>query len=143
MRRTIALACLLMLLATACAQTKDTGFPPPPPTTASEDDHGGEEGEEGEISGPIEMGDSFYKPKAGTVAVGTVVTWEQTGTEPHSVTFDDDTFDSSPDCPPVDKCTQLGDEVTYEFTTAGVFAYYCKIHGGKGGIGMAGVVTVE
>lgn len=138
MRRFIALICLLMLLTTACAETKDTGFPAPSPTPSeSEHDEGGA------IEGPVDIGDSFFKPQAGTVAVGTTVKWEQSGSEPHSVTFDDGTFDSSPDCPPVDKCTQAGDEVTYDFKVAGVYAYFCKIHGGKNGVGMAGVVTVE
>lgn len=141
MRRTIALASLLLLLATACGETKDTGFPPPPPPTV-EDEHSEEE-EGGPIEGAIDIGDSFYEPKTGTVAPGTTVRWEQSGAEPHSVTFDDGSFDSSPDCPPVDKCTLAGDEVSYDFTASGVYPYYCKIHGGPGGRGMAGVITVE
>lgn len=138
MRRSIALACLVLLFGAACAETKDTGFPAPSPSVPHAE---GEEG--GPIEGPIDIGDSFFKPKTGTVAAGTTVTWEQSGSEPHSVTFDDGTYDSSPDCPPADKCTQAGDEVTYEFKEAGVFAYYCKIHGGKNGVGMAGAITVE
>lgn len=138
MRRFLALACLLMLVGTACGKTKDTGFPDPAPTTEATEPV--EEG--GPITGPIDIGDSFFAPKTGSVSKGTTVTWTQSGSAPHSVTFDDGSFDSSPACPPVEKCTQAGAEVTYAFTKAGTFAYFCKIHGAKGGIGMAGEITV-
>ena len=138
MRRFLALACLLMLVGAACGKTKDTGFPEPSPTSTSTEHV--EEG--GPITGPIDIADSEFKPKTGTVKPGTTVTWNQSGSAPHSVTFDDDSFDSSPDCPPAEKCTQAGAEVTFEFKKAGTFAYFCKIHGTKGGTGMAGEITV-
>jgi plastocyanin len=38
---------------------------------------------------------------------------------------------------------EKGDEFSFTFTQAGVFAYFCELHGNRGGIGMAGSVTVE
>ncbi len=52
----------------------------------------------------------------------------------HSVTSDDNIFDSGIHETPF----------TYEYTfnDPGLFPYYCAVHGGSGGIGMAGTVTV-
>lgn len=139
MRRFVVLACLVMLFGTACGKTKDTGFPErsPTPTTAGHVEEGGP------ITGPIDIGDSFFAPKTGTVTKGTTVTWVQSGSAPHSVTFDGGAFDSSPDCPAkIEMCTKTGTEVTFEFAKVGTFAYYCKIHGAKGGVGMSGEITV-
>ena len=53
----------------------------------------------------------------------------------HTVTSDDDVFDSG-------SMSQSG---TYMFTfnEAGTFPYYCRFHGDKGGIGMSGVIVVQ
>ena len=37
---------------------------------------------------------------------------------------------------------QPGASYTHVFTTAQVVPYYCKYHGGPGGVGMSGVITV-
>ncbi len=37
---------------------------------------------------------------------------------------------------------QAGASFTHVFKTAKVIPYYCKYHGGPGGVGMAGVITV-
>ena len=36
-----------------------------------------------------------------------------------------------------------GDSFTHTFTTTGSFPYYCQYHGGPGGSGMSGTVTVS
>jgi LPXTG-motif cell wall-anchored protein len=90
----------------------------------------------------VHIGSGFtFSPAAITVHVGDTVTWQHDGSSTmHSVTADDGSFDSGPNCPP----TCLGANATFShtFTTAGAFRYYCKIHGGPGGIGMSGTVTV-
>jgi hypothetical protein len=37
---------------------------------------------------------------------------------------------------------QPGHDYTHVFTTAKVIPYFCRYHGGAGGVGMAGVITV-
>ena len=53
----------------------------------------------------------------------------------HTVTFDDGTFTSG-------SMTQ-GDRATFTFDRPGTFPYYCRFHGDRDGVGMAGTVIVE
>lgn len=53
----------------------------------------------------------------------------------HTVTFDDGTFTSA-------SITQ-GGRATFTFHWPGTFPYYCRFHGDKNGVGMAGTVIVE
>jgi len=78
--------------------------------------------------------DSAFEPEEMTVPVGTTVVWEHEGSLPHTVTSDDDIFDSG--------SMSSGDTFEYTFEEAGTFPYYCEFHGGPGGSGMAGVITV-
>jgi plastocyanin len=52
----------------------------------------------------------------------------------HTVTADDGSFDSG--------TLSSGKSFSYTFNTAGDFPYHCTFHGGPGGEGMAGTVTV-
>lgn len=77
-----------------------------------------------------------------TIAVGGTVTWTHNGSNPHTVTADDDSFDSSPNCgtnplPFVSDCLEDGDTFEWTFPEAGAYSYRCKVHGG-----MTGTVTV-
>jgi plastocyanin len=90
---------------------------------------------------PVGVADNMFVPAQVTVQAGDTVTWEQTGDNPHSVTSDDEAFDSHPMCPPV--CMQSGGTFQHQFDEPGRFAYHCRIHGGPGGQGMSGVVVVE
>lgn len=78
--------------------------------------------------------DSRFEEKAITVKVGTTVTWLMDANFPHTVTADDGSFDSS--------TLDGGQSFSYTFDQAGDFPYYCSIHGGPGGSGMSGVVSV-
>lgn len=89
----------------------------------------------------VDVADSEFKPTAITAKVGDEITWSQTGKLPHSITADDGSFDSSPTCPE-SGCMSAGDTFTFKATTPGTIAYFCKVHGAKGGVGMAGTVTV-
>lgn len=94
--------------------------------------------------GEIDVADNVFEPAEITVAAGTTVVWTQSGSAPHTVTADDASLDSHPDCPAdATKCMAAGDTFEFTFEEPGTYAYYCKLHGAPGGIGMAGVVTVE
>lgn len=68
----------------------------------------------------IEIQDFQFSPATLEVTVGTTVTWTNAGDAPHTVTSDDDVFDSG----------ELGNGDTFSFTfdEAGEFAYHCDIH---------------
>lgn len=91
--------------------------------------------------GAVDVVDVAFEPANLTVEAGTTVTWTQTGSLPHTVTADDGSFDSHPDCP--GDCMGAGDTFSMTFDTPGEIPYFCKIHGGPGGVGMAGVITVQ
>ena len=90
--------------------------------------------EEGTAEVTVTIKDSRFDSKNITVKAGTTVIWEMDANFPHTVTADDGSFDSG----------RLGDGETFSFTfnTAGEFPYYCTFHGGPGGSGMSGTVTV-
>jgi plastocyanin len=76
---------------------------------------------------------SFGNPV--TVKVGTTVTWTNEDDAPHTVTADDNSFDS--------KTFNKGGTFSFTFNKAGEFSYYCAIHGAPGGQGMASKITVQ
>ena len=88
----------------------------------------------------VDVQDNSFAPDTVTVTPGDTVTWTQSGSNPHSVTADDGSFDSSENCPPV--CMRNGDSFEHTFDEAGEFGYHCKIHGSPGQ-GMSGTVVVE
>ena len=71
-----------------------------------------------------------FGPDTLTVPSGTTVTWTNDDSTSHTVTADDDSFDSG----------SLADGATFEhtFDEAGTFAYHCEIHPT-----MTGEVVVE
>jgi plastocyanin len=86
-----------------------------------------------------------FDPKELTVEVGGEVTW--TNKDPgkvHSVTADDGSFDSSPECSNANpgKCLDDRHQFTFVFTTEGRFPYYSRTSGAPGGQGTSGVVVV-
>jgi plastocyanin len=85
----------------------------------------------------VEVGDNFFQPKTMTVNVGDTVVWKVEGTMGHTVTSDTGVFDSGQD-----PLTQ-GDTFSFTFTQPGTYPYYCRFHGGPGGVGMSGTVVVE
>ena len=83
----------------------------------------------------LAISDDAFTPKALSVPVGATVVWNRTGTHPHTVTADDNSFDSG--------TLRAGQGFEHTFTQAGSFAYYCDVHGGPGSVGMSGTVTVQ
>jgi plastocyanin len=82
----------------------------------------------------VDIKDFAFNPVNLQIAAGTTVTWTNNDSAGHTVTADHGTFDSG--------TLRKGDTFSFTFNEAGTFAYYCRPHGGKGGQGMAGVITV-
>lgn len=72
-----------------------------------------------------------------TITAGDTVHWTWTGAAPHSVTADGGAFDE-----PAGSSKTTG---TFDmtFNTPGTYRYYCRIHGGAGGVGMSGTIVVN
>jgi len=83
----------------------------------------------------VKIADDAFSPKTIGVAVGSTLVWTRSGTHPHTVTADDGSFDSG--------LLRGTDQFQRTFDAAGVYAYYCDVHGGPGGNGMSGVITVK
>ena len=85
------------------------------------------------------MEDFVFNPAAITITAGDIVEWEWTGAVGHTTTSDatsgPDSWDSG----------LLGTGAVYQSPqlSAGVHGYYCIPHGGPGGQGMAGTITVQ
>jgi plastocyanin len=110
---------------TATAQEDEPPPPPPPPPDATI-----------QVLGPA--GGNRFSPPDVTIQAGQTVEWVwPSGAVGHNVSPDDTE-------PTVSGPVSNGPK-TYSFTfnTAGTYNYYCVAHGGPGGAGMSGTVTVE
>lgn len=74
-----------------------------------------------------------FSPAAVRVDVGTTVTWEWVGDAAHSVTHEDDAFDSG-------VRGGEGETFSHTFEDAGIYRYYCAPHKS---LGQKGAVVVE
>jgi plastocyanin len=73
-----------------------------------------------------------------TIQVGQTVKWNwPSGSQQHNVVPDGDEPASS------GPLASGPEEYSFTFTSAGTFDYYCANHGGPGGTGMSGTVTVN
>ncbi|HUR31703.1 MAG TPA: plastocyanin/azurin family copper-binding protein, partial [Saprospiraceae bacterium] len=86
----------------------------------------------------VEVRDFDYSPQNITVGAGETIRFVWTGQIPHTVTSDAVTG------PEVFNSGLLGEGATFDvvINTPGVHPYFCIPHGGPGGIGMSGVITV-
>jgi plastocyanin len=82
-------------------------------------------------------GADVFDPSSITITQGDTVTWKNDGMHPHNVHFEEFTF-VMPD--PFSSSTWM---VSNTFAQSGVYHYYCEVHGGVGGQGMSGTVTVN
>lgn len=127
----------------ACGSDPPEAAPAAPSTAVASQDVAVET--EAARSVSVKIIDTDFMPVDITIEKGSVVDWVQVGDQPHSVTAADGSFDSSPDCGPVDsdKCLGEGDTFSHVFETAGEFTYYCRVHGLPDGTGMVGTIIIE
>src|SRR5437879_433092 len=86
-----------------------------------------------------------FDPKELTVNVGDEVTWtHRDGDQVHSVTADDGSFDSNPDCSAGNPKACMSDHDTFKHTfgAEGRYPYFSKPWGGPGGQGASGAIVV-
>jgi plastocyanin len=108
---------------TAPPAAPPTAVPAPPPAAPAP-------------AGPVsvDIANFAFGQRNLTVKVGTTITWTNKDRAPHTVTADGKQFDSGN--------LTTGKAFTFEAKQAGSFPYYCEIHGGPGGQGMSGTLTV-
>lgn len=82
----------------------------------------------------VSMIDSEFVPAVLRVPAGTTLVWQNDGQFPHTATADSEFFDSGE--------LQSGETFEFTFESAGVYDYYCTLHGGPGGAGMSGTIVV-
>lgn len=143
----------VLLLAVACGgddatpAARDDASTPASTEPAEAPSEETEEPADGPAGGTEEflVVDTAFEPKEASVAAGTKVVWTQTGDQAHSVSAVDGTFDSAPDCSPIEieACDGEGDEFSFTFDKPGTYDYYCRVHGTPEGRGMTATLTVE
>ena len=78
--------------------------------------------------------DDYFDPEVLRVDPGTTVEFANDGRNPHTVTADDGGVDSG--------ILENGQSFDWVLTEPGTYAYYCRLHGAPGGIGMSGIILV-
>ena len=75
-----------------------------------------------------------FVPQEITVAAGDTITWINDDEDAHSVTADDGSFDSHPDCRESnpDRCLAAGKSWTRTFSQPGRYPYHSRTEGQKG-----------
>jgi len=76
-----------------------------------------------------------FNPQRVSIQKGTTVVWINQEPEVHTVTADDEKFDSGD--------LDRGAVFSFAFQEGGRFPYYCIFHGDRGGVDMAGTIVVE
>jgi plastocyanin len=126
-------------LSTGCGDsgTSQAGVSPQPGTTATATPAASPSGTPGatvQISIPANAtgkGPAAYGANPATVEVGATVTWTNNDSIAHTVTADDNSFDSGP--------MQPGQTFSHTFSQAGTVPYHCSIHGAAS---MSGTIQV-
>ncbi len=84
----------------------------------------------------ITMKDLDFVAKTLTVKAGTVIVFDNQSEREHTATAEDATFDTGV-VAPGERSKPI------KLTKPGVYPYYCQFHGGPGGVGMSGTITVQ
>ena len=98
---------------------------------------------QGEHSVMIEGGK--FVPREEIIGQGDTVVWRHAdGGAAHSVTADNGSFDSHPNCSASapDQCLREGRTFSHTFTSQGRYQYYSRPHGGPDKQGMYGAIVV-
>lgn len=88
-----------------------------------------EDNPEGDQNASVKVRDGNFNPTTVNIREDSTVEWLNEGSNAHTVTADDGSFDSG-DLP-------SGEDWDWEFDTAGTYAYHCKYHAS-----MKGSITV-
>ncbi|MGD9651786.1 MAG: plastocyanin/azurin family copper-binding protein [Candidatus Dadabacteria bacterium] len=91
----------------------------------------------------ISMEDNVFVPADITISVGDTVRWTNNGALNHDAQSDDGTTFNSESEFPLPSGMEPGDSFEFTFNAEGEIPYFCVFHGGPGGIGMSGTITVE
>jgi plastocyanin/uncharacterized membrane protein YozB (DUF420 family) len=83
----------------------------------------------------VNLKDFTFVPNQLTIQKGTTVIFVNQDNVKHTVTEDDGKFNS--------KDILAGGTFSFTFNEAGTFPYHCEFHGDKGGVDMAGTITVQ
>jgi plastocyanin len=81
----------------------------------------------------VAIGDNFFAPQEIRIDVGDTVVWNGGGVRPHTMTSDDDLFDSGR--------MDASDQFSFTFDKKGSYFYHCTLHGNPQR-GMWGVIVV-
>ncbi|MCE7989929.1 MAG: hypothetical protein DYG89_52950 [Caldilinea sp. CFX5] len=108
---------------------------PPTPAATESHDHSAPQVEPTPAPVVVEIVDFAFNAPTVTVPTGATVTWVNRGNAKHSATADDGSFDTG--------LLDPGASGSVTFTQPGSYPYSCVLHGGSGGVGMAGTVIVE
>ncbi len=84
------------------------------------------------VAPAVTVGDNFYNPSSLAVSSGTTITWNWSGRNDHTVTFNDGIGSSG--------SPQSSGIHTRQFTQTGTFSYFCTVHGAAV---MSGQVVVQ
>ena len=82
----------------------------------------------------VEAQDFDFNPKTISIDPGDSITFDNTGETTHTATADNGSFDTA-DIKP-------GASESITIKAPGTYPFYCKYHGGPGGTGMSGTITV-
>ena len=114
MKKYLGLAAIIALVSVLLSGCSGYGTPanPPPTTTATTSP--------GQSTNAVTIFNYSFAPGTLTVKVGTTVTWTNKDGFAHTVTADDNSFNSG----------NVAANATYShtFSKAGTFAYHCSIH---------------
>ena len=93
----------------------------------------------------VNIENKSFVPREEIIGVGDSIEWRHSdGGEAHSITADDGSFDSHPNCggSTSNQCMKEGQTFRHTFTAEGRYQYYSKLHGGPGRKGTSGAIVV-
>ncbi len=92
----------------------------------------------------VTVSNNVFTPSAITVNSGDYVVWNWAPTAVSHTVDPDDAANPAAGMPPSTGApTNAPFNAVFQFNQAGVFQYFCTVHGGPSGVGMAGTVTVQ
>lgn len=87
----------------------------------------------------LSVPDNVFTPTSTVITQGDTVTWTTDGMVEHNIHFEE--FPYVMPNPPSKSSSDW--PVAETFTQPGTYHYYCEVHGGPGGLGMAGTIVVK